>query len=169
MRRHRHGNDGAVIADRLGLDGRTVVVAGAGGGGIGTAISRVLSEAGATVAAFDVDAKRLAVAEQAVADAGGECRAMVVDVRDPEGLDEAFSPLPSPQALVHAAGGLKTRGKSLGPPRPKPSAAIVPTTLKPPFPPPAAPPRRLPNDRTAAASCTSRRSPASPRFPTEPD
>jgi 3-oxoacyl-[acyl-carrier protein] reductase len=37
--------------DLLGLGGRVVVVAGAGGGGIGTAITRLVAEAGATVIA----------------------------------------------------------------------------------------------------------------------
>jgi 3-oxoacyl-[acyl-carrier protein] reductase len=38
-------------SDLLGLDGRIVVVAGAAGGGIGTAITRMVAEAGATVIA----------------------------------------------------------------------------------------------------------------------
>jgi 3-oxoacyl-[acyl-carrier protein] reductase len=40
-----------VSRDLLGLDGRIVVVAGAAGGGIGTAITRLVAEAGATVVA----------------------------------------------------------------------------------------------------------------------
>ena len=38
-------------ADILRLDGRIVVVSGAGGGGIGTAVTRLVAEAGATVVA----------------------------------------------------------------------------------------------------------------------
>ena len=78
-----------MISERLGLDGRTIVVAGAGGGGIGTAICRVLAEAGASVAALDVDAGRLADAERAIEDVGGTGRSWVVDVRNPEGLSVA--------------------------------------------------------------------------------
>src|ERR1700751_2901867 len=37
--------------DLLGLDGRIVVVAGAAGGGIGTTITRMVAQAGATVVA----------------------------------------------------------------------------------------------------------------------
>ena len=37
--------------DLLGLDGRIVVVSGAAGGGIGTSITRMLAQAGATVVA----------------------------------------------------------------------------------------------------------------------
>ncbi len=39
------------MSDLLGLDGRIVVVSGAGGGGIGTTITRMAAEAGATVVA----------------------------------------------------------------------------------------------------------------------
>jgi NAD(P)-dependent dehydrogenase (short-subunit alcohol dehydrogenase family) len=98
-----------VLTERLGLDGRTVVVAGAGGGGIGTAVCRVLAEAGARVAAWDADAERLAMAERAVRDSGGACDARVVDVRDPEGVREAIGALADLSGLVHVAGGLQNR------------------------------------------------------------
>ncbi len=39
------------MADLLSLDGRIVVVSGAGGGGIGTTVTRMAAEAGATVVA----------------------------------------------------------------------------------------------------------------------
>jgi NAD(P)-dependent dehydrogenase (short-subunit alcohol dehydrogenase family) len=45
--------------DRLRLDGRVVIVAGAGGGGIGTQTCQALSDAGARVVAVDVDEARL--------------------------------------------------------------------------------------------------------------
>jgi 3-oxoacyl-[acyl-carrier protein] reductase len=103
------GNDVPVISERLGLDGRTIVVAGAGGGGIGTAICRVLAEAGATVAALDVDAGRLADAERAVAEVGGTCRSWVVDVRNPESLSTTADEIMDSgglHGLVHVAGGI---------------------------------------------------------------
>jgi NAD(P)-dependent dehydrogenase (short-subunit alcohol dehydrogenase family) len=84
------------------------VVAGAGGGGIGTAIARVAAEAGAVVAALDVDKVRLAVAERAIADAGGKSRSWVVDVRSPEGMREVVvevAELGPLHGLVHVAGG----------------------------------------------------------------
>ena len=39
------------MTDLLRLDGRVVVVSGAGGGGIGTTVTRMAAEAGATVVA----------------------------------------------------------------------------------------------------------------------
>jgi NAD(P)-dependent dehydrogenase (short-subunit alcohol dehydrogenase family) len=45
--------------DRLRLDGRVVIVAGAGGGGIGTETCLALSDAGARVVAVDLDDARL--------------------------------------------------------------------------------------------------------------
>jgi len=97
----------------LRLDGRTVVVAGAGGGGIGTAVCRAVAEAGANVAALDVDAKRLAIAERALADMPERLHATVVDVRDPEGLDEAIRAVSDLHGLVHVAGGLQNQWESL--------------------------------------------------------
>jgi 3-oxoacyl-[acyl-carrier protein] reductase len=105
-----------MVTDRLGLDGRTIVVAGAGGGGIGTAVCRVLAEAGASVAAFDVDATRLAGAERAIADVGGSCRSWVVDVRNPEGLAAAVDDVAdsgSLYGLVHVAGGIQNQWSPL--------------------------------------------------------
>ena len=99
-----------MITDRLGLDGRTIVVAGAGGGGIGTAVCRVLAESGASVAALDVDATRLADAERAVAEVDGTCSPWVVDVRNPESLYETIREISGSgvlHGLVHVAGGIQ--------------------------------------------------------------
>jgi NAD(P)-dependent dehydrogenase (short-subunit alcohol dehydrogenase family) len=98
-----------VIADRLGLEGRTVVVAGAGGGGIGTAVARTLAEAGVDVVAVDVDAERLAMAERAIVDVGGQYTARIVDVRDPDGLHELIAEITDLHGLVHVAGGLQNQ------------------------------------------------------------
>jgi NAD(P)-dependent dehydrogenase (short-subunit alcohol dehydrogenase family) len=43
-----------MIVERIRLDGRVVVVSGAGGGGIGSMTARAMAEAGATVLAVDV-------------------------------------------------------------------------------------------------------------------
>ena len=99
-----------MISERLGFDGRTIVVAGAGGGGIGTAICRVLAEAGASVAALDVDAGRLADAERAIEEAGGTGRSWIVDVRNPESLSTAADEIAEWGSLhgnVHVAGGIQ--------------------------------------------------------------
>ncbi|WP_406291579.1 SDR family NAD(P)-dependent oxidoreductase [Embleya sp. NBC_00896] len=53
------------------LAGRTVIVSGAGGGGIGTTCARGLLEAGATVVGVDRDADRLTAIEAELADAAG--------------------------------------------------------------------------------------------------
>src|SRR5262249_10754278 len=115
----RHGNDGhqasawegatRMLDERLGLTGRTVVVAGAGGGGIGTAVCRVLAEARAVVAALDNDPDHLAVSERAMDEAGGRYRSVVADVRNADGVAAAVAEATAAgplHGLVHVAGGL---------------------------------------------------------------
>jgi 3-oxoacyl-[acyl-carrier protein] reductase len=100
-----------VLDERLGLAGRTVVVAGAGGGGIGTAICRILVEAGAIVAAFDRDLEKLAISERAMDEAGGSYESLSVDVRDPDAVADAVAQTAAEgpiDGLVHVAGGLFT-------------------------------------------------------------
>jgi len=122
-------NDAAAVAALLGFDGRRVVVAGAGGGGIGTAVCRVLATAGATVVALDLDAERLALAERAVADAGGNGETYVVDARDPESLRDTIAPLSRLHGLVHVAGGLQNQWSPLVRTPPETFAGIVQRNL----------------------------------------
>lgn len=93
-----------------GLQGRTVVVAGAGGGGIGTAVCRALVEAGATVAGLDLDPDKLALSETAVTDAGGQFHSSIVDLRDADAVqaavDRAAADTGDLYGLVVVAGGL---------------------------------------------------------------
>ena len=97
------------IEERLGLTGRVVVIAGAGGGGIGTAIARVLAEAGVLVVGLDNRPEALAVLDEALLGTAGPHRSIVVDVRNPAEVEaavveaEALGPL---HGLVHVAGGL---------------------------------------------------------------
>src|SRR5680860_670717 len=99
--------------ERLDLADRVVVVAGAGGGGIGTAICRMLAEAGASIAAVDIDPERLALTEAAV---GDRCLPLVADVREPDQVAQAvehsqtLGPL---YGLVHVAGGLMNQWSPL--------------------------------------------------------
>jgi NAD(P)-dependent dehydrogenase (short-subunit alcohol dehydrogenase family) len=98
-----------MLDERLGLTGRTVVVAGAGGGGIGTAVCRGLAEADAIVAALDNDPDHLALSERAMDDAGGRYRCYRADVRNAEDVEAAVAEAATAgplHGLVHVAGGL---------------------------------------------------------------
>ena len=91
-----------------GCDGRVVVVAGAGGGGIGTAVCRHVTGAGGDVVALDVDPVALEAVEAGVA-GPGRCRCVVADARDPVQVHEATTAaraLGTVHGLVHVAGGI---------------------------------------------------------------
>jgi 3-oxoacyl-[acyl-carrier protein] reductase len=97
-----------MLDERLGVTGRVVVVAGAGGGGIGTAVCRALVDAGVVVAALDNDPARLELSERAMDEAGGRYLSLAADVRNPDDVADAVAraaagPL---HGLVHVAGGL---------------------------------------------------------------
>jgi len=95
--------------DRLGLAGRTVLVAGAGGGGIGTGVCRFLAEAGAAVIAFDVAEGNLAPTERALDEAGATWIPVVGDAREPADVERALDDgagLGPLHGLVSVAGGL---------------------------------------------------------------
>ncbi len=97
------------VADALDLTGRAIVVAGAGGGGIGTAICGWLAEAGASVVALDNRPEALAVVEAVLEKAGGNHLARVVDVRDRAAVDAAVAEAATLGRLhgsVHVAGGI---------------------------------------------------------------
>jgi 3-oxoacyl-[acyl-carrier protein] reductase len=98
-----------VISFELAVHDRTVVVTGAGGGGIGTAVSAALVASGATVLGVDLDADALAVTQHAVPSAGGRFVAVLADVTDAAALDEALDALdglPPLHGLVHVVGGM---------------------------------------------------------------
>ncbi len=102
-----------MLERELGLRGKAVVVAGGGGGGIGTAVCRRLIEAGASVAALDIDPGKLAIAEEAMkaaSDNGAAYAGMIADVCDEASVqgavDEATRRLGPLHGLVHVAGGL---------------------------------------------------------------
>jgi len=93
----------------LDLQGRAVVVAGAGGDGIGTGVSALLVRSGATVVGLDVDRDALALTERAVADAPERFVPVVADVTDAEAVDAALGALdgrPPLFGLVHVVGGM---------------------------------------------------------------
>jgi NAD(P)-dependent dehydrogenase (short-subunit alcohol dehydrogenase family) len=70
-------------ADLFRLDGRTVIVTGAGGA-LGRAMAVGLSRAGATLALDDLDQGRLDATAAAVREVGGHCLAIVGDAADPD-------------------------------------------------------------------------------------
>jgi NAD(P)-dependent dehydrogenase (short-subunit alcohol dehydrogenase family) len=80
-----------VIVERIRMDGRVAVVAGAGGGGIGTEICRAAAEAGASVAGIDNDEAHIGLARAAVEDAGSKFLGIVADVRDQHDVERAFA------------------------------------------------------------------------------
>ncbi len=93
-----------------GLAGRTVVVAGAGGGGIGTAICAALGAAGAAVVGLDNDEEKLALSESAVVELGGRFHREIVDLRDAAAVqaavDAGAAATGDLYGLVVVAGGL---------------------------------------------------------------
>lgn len=92
-----------------GLTGTTVMVMGAGGGGIGTSIARRIGAAGARVLAVDIDPDKLAVCTDALAADGIEHEGLLADGRDRDAVAAAverassFGPL---RGSVQVAGGM---------------------------------------------------------------
>jgi NAD(P)-dependent dehydrogenase (short-subunit alcohol dehydrogenase family) len=92
----------------LAVPDRTVVVSGAGGGGIGTAVSAALVDAGATVLGVDVDPDALAVTQHAVGDDARFVPA-VADATDAGAVAvalRALDHLPPLHGLVQVVGGM---------------------------------------------------------------
>lgn len=85
-----------------------MVVAGAGGGGIGTAISRLLAGAGALVVGVDNRPEALEEFTAATKDAAGRRHpAVVADLRDPAEIERVVSEAGDElYGLVHVAGGM---------------------------------------------------------------
>ncbi len=90
-----------------GLQGKTVIVTG-GGGGIGGALCRRFGEEGALVAVFDLDPQAAEATCQAVEQAGGRARAHTLDITDYQAVGEAVAAVSAdfgpPAVLVNNAG-----------------------------------------------------------------
>jgi len=75
-----------MYVERIWLDGKVVVVLGAGGGSMGTATSLALAEAGATVVGVDISDERVAEIGELVRSIGGKFHGVTADVRVTEHL-----------------------------------------------------------------------------------
>lgn len=97
------------MTDLLRLDGRIVVVSGAGGGGIGTAVTRLAAEAGATVIAVSRSQDNLDTHIAPLADRGLAVVAVAADASTDEGiatvLEAAREADGALYGLVNIAGG----------------------------------------------------------------
>ncbi|OBJ52786.1 SDR family NAD(P)-dependent oxidoreductase [Mycobacterium sp. 1423905.2] len=95
--------------DLIGLTGRTVVVAGAAGGGIGTTVTRMVAEAGATVVAVSRNQANLDEHIAPLAAAGLAVIPLAADIATDDGvsatLDAARSADGELHGLVNVAGG----------------------------------------------------------------
>lgn len=93
----------------LSLDGRVVVVSGAGGGGIGTTVTRMAAEAGATVVAVSRSQDNLDTHVAPLADKGLNVVTVAADASTDEGvatvLDAARGAEGVLYGLVNVAGG----------------------------------------------------------------
>ena len=106
-----------MILEQVRLDGRPVLVSGAGGGGIGSATSCALAEAGAQILAVDVSKDALEVLGKQLTELGADYRTYLVDARDTEQVDAVMASIhkdlgPVPH-LVNVIGGI--RGSDWGP------------------------------------------------------
>ena len=98
------------MVSKLSLSGRGVVVVGAGGGGIGTAIARLAASEGAFVTAVDRDEQALDQAMAAIEAAGGSGQRCAVDAGSAAGAREIMQRAARAEAplagLVNVVGGM---------------------------------------------------------------
>src|SRR5579872_3878279 len=105
------------------LTGRTVLLFGASGGGMGTSTALALSNAGATVVGVDISEAGATDTGSAVEDAGGTFLPVIGDVRKPADLTRAYTTALDTfgriDAVVNLVGGTKglarTPGEAVGP------------------------------------------------------
>ncbi|KRD16799.1 oxidoreductase [Mycobacterium sp. Root265] len=97
------------MTDLLSLDGRIVVVSGAGGGGIGTTVTRLAAEAGATVIAVSRSKDNLHTHVAPLADRGLSVIPVAADASTDEGIETVLEAARIAEGtlygLVNIAGG----------------------------------------------------------------
>jgi NAD(P)-dependent dehydrogenase (short-subunit alcohol dehydrogenase family) len=95
--------------DFFGLDGRIVIVSGAGGGGIGTAVTRMVAAAGATVIAVSRSTENLNTHVAPLADEGLPVIPVAADAATDEGIATVLERVGQTEGqlygLVNVAGG----------------------------------------------------------------
>jgi NAD(P)-dependent dehydrogenase (short-subunit alcohol dehydrogenase family) len=98
-------------ADQMRLDGRAIVVAGAGGGGIGTATCRAIAGAGGTVVALDLSEGGRDVARTALDEFDGEHLVLEADVTDEDSVRAALTDVEGRvgalRGAVNVVGGMR--------------------------------------------------------------
>jgi NAD(P)-dependent dehydrogenase (short-subunit alcohol dehydrogenase family) len=98
-----------MIFERLSLTGRAILVSGAGGGGIGSAICEAIAEAGGDVAGFDLELAALEASRRRVERLGRRFVAIRGDATTPEGarsaVEAALRELRALHGLVNVVGG----------------------------------------------------------------
>ena len=97
------------LIDPWGLTGCSIVVMGAGGGGIGTSIAVRLGQAGASIVAVDIDADKLALCTERLRADNIDHTAVIADGRDRDAMgpvvDHAVRLAPL-RGSVQVAGGM---------------------------------------------------------------
>jgi NAD(P)-dependent dehydrogenase (short-subunit alcohol dehydrogenase family) len=95
----------------IDLSGKTALVCGAGGGGLGSAVSRVLAQAGANLVAVDQNEEFLAETKAEVTGLGVACETIVANLMDADvaaGLvGKALSKVERIDIVVNVAGGTR--------------------------------------------------------------
>jgi len=95
----------------INLSGKTALVCGAGGGGLGSAVSRILGEAGANLIAVDQTDAHVAETKAEAERLGVACHTLVADLMDPaqvSGLvDRALAMAGPIDIVVNVAGGTR--------------------------------------------------------------
>ena len=95
------------VVDRWRIAGRTALLVGAGGGGIGTEIAVALAQAGAELIVMDISEEQLKPTADRVKAVGGVIETHLIDVLDREGMLAALASVLDRDVhmLVNVAGG----------------------------------------------------------------
>jgi len=98
--------DDADMTIEISLTGRTALVVGGGGGGIGSSVCHRLADAGADIVALSAVATDLDATQAEVEQRGQQCASAVVDVHDLETLRSTIENHPEVDLVVNVVGGV---------------------------------------------------------------